>query len=70
MSSYLNPNLGGRFIVLPKLGLNLSVGYNMQGTNIPYRQFYYNSRTYDSYVSSYDERSTIGGVMFELGFEF
>ena len=70
MGFYFNPSVGVRFIATPKLGLNLSIGYNMQRTDITYRQYYYNPRTHDSYMNSYDERNTIGGVMFKLGFEF
>ena len=70
MGFYFNPSVGVRFIATSKLGLNLSIGYNMQRTDITFRQYYYNPRTHDSYVNSYDERNTIGGVMFKLGFEF
>ena len=70
MGFYFNPSVGVRFIATSKLGLNLSIGFIMQRTDITFRQYYYNPRTHDSYVNSYDERNTIGGVMFKLGFEF
>lgn len=61
---YFNPNVGVSCALSPKLGLNVSLGYNLQKADI----YYFLSAGSTTYSGV--ETETIGGVTIKLGLEF
>ncbi len=62
----LNPSLGVKFFVVPKMALNLSIGYRYQKV-----QLYNNNYTYtSSYMQSNYESHTLGFFNLKFGFTF
>lgn len=57
---YMNPSAGCRFGLTPKLGLNLSIGYEMQKTEM----FFFNS------LVSFYSTENMCGVTFKVGLDF